>query len=98
MAINLPGTAPVPLTDETVNFASVAGDNDATCTGTPTNPTAPAGKVCLYLDESVGIDVTTLKGFAGLLLPARAFTIFWTPTGTADFDEFFSASWAYTAP
>jgi hypothetical protein len=97
VAINLPGIAPVALTDETVNFASGAGDNDATCTGTPTNPTAPAGKVCIYLDSSAGIDVASLEGYEGNVLPARAFTIYWTPDGT-DLDEFVSASWAYTAP
>jgi hypothetical protein len=98
MAVNLPGIAPVALTDETVNFASDAADNDATCTGTATNPTAPAGKVCIYLDDSAGIDVATLEGYDGNLLPARAFTIYWNPNGTANLDEFLYASWAYTAP
>jgi hypothetical protein len=98
VAINLPGIAPVPLSDETVNFASGAGDNDATCTGTPTNPTAPAGKVCIYLDDSAGIDVASLEGYEANLLPARAFTIYWSPNATANLDEFLSASWAYTAP
>jgi hypothetical protein len=98
MAVNLPGIAPVALTDETVNFASDAADNDATCTGTATNPTAPAGKVCIYLDDSAGIDVASLEGYDGNLLPARAFTIYWSPNGTANLDEFLYASWAYTAP
>lgn len=52
--VHLPAAAPSALTDETVNFAGtspVTGDDDATCTGTYANPTAPAGKVCVYHDN-----------------------------------------------
>ena len=44
------------LADDQVNFAPspLADDGDASCTGTAENPTAPRGKVCLYLSGSSG--------------------------------------------
>jgi hypothetical protein len=98
IAVALPGTAPVALTNATVNFASSspgASDGDATCTGTLTAPTAPPGKVCLYISVSDG---TT--GFSGQVgnLPTRGFRVGLTPAGVADAELNFIATWAYTAP
>ena len=50
-AYSLPARAPVPLTDTQVNFGAATAetsDHDAACTGSANNPTAPAGKVCIY--------------------------------------------------
>jgi hypothetical protein len=59
--MTLPIPAPVGLSDEDV-FVNVAGwqnpggqtqptttNTNPGCTGTPENPTAPAGKVCIYV-------------------------------------------------
>ncbi|MCU1359460.1 MAG: hypothetical protein JWN99_749 [Ilumatobacteraceae bacterium] len=95
----LPGIAPVALTGNTVNFASGASDNDATCTGTVAAPTAPAGKVCIYLQAATtGIAPSSISGGAGLL-PTRAFWITFVASTTGDnVDELLYATWAYTAP
>ena len=68
--VQLPGLAPSDLTDATVNFANAAGvtDADATCTGTTLAPTAPAGKVCLYLSATQALG-TAVDGAAIPLLP-----------------------------
>jgi hypothetical protein len=95
ISVSLPGVAPVALTNATVNFASGGGDNDATCTGTTTAPTAPPGKVCIYLAAASGI--TFMSGSIGNL-PTRAFRIGFDPAGVDNADMFLVASWAYTAP
>jgi hypothetical protein len=95
----LPGLAPVALTGSTVNFASGASDNDATCTGTVAAPTAPPGKVCLYLQAATtGINPSSIAGGVGFL-PSRAFWISFTASTTGDnVDMLLYATWAYTAP
>jgi len=96
IGVDLPGVAPVALTTATVNFASLANDNDATCTGTFAAPTAPPGKVCLYLQSS-GSGVTDFDGRAGTLA-TRHFVVSFKPAGPAGQDMVFLATWAYTAP
>ncbi len=96
VSVNLPGIAPVALS--AVNFASGAGDNDPTCTGTTVNPTAPAGKVCIYIGTSGGITTLGMVGFASLYLPTHGFQIIWSSSGVDNADEFLLATWAYTAP
>jgi hypothetical protein len=97
-SVELPGVAPVPLTDATVNFAppeliGVTPDTDATCTGTVANPTAPAGKVCIYIYGATGM--LQLEGGAPTYLADRAFEITWL----LDSDDVqLYATWAYTAP
>jgi hypothetical protein len=96
----LPGAAPQPLTDATVNFAAGSGafDEDATCTGTVAAPTAPSGKVCIYLFSSGGLNASQFVGLRSLMLSTRGFRVTLVPLGTDNADEFFYASWAYTAP
>ena len=59
-SIPLPARAPVALTSANVNFElnanSPTNDDDRSCTGSASAPTAPAGKVCLYIicDADVG--------------------------------------------
>src|SRR3954471_4295999 len=50
--VQLPGMAPADLSNGTVNFAAGGADADPACSGTATAPTAPAGKVCLYLSSA----------------------------------------------
>lgn len=96
--VQLPGLAPTDLSDTTVNFASAVGpvDVDPACTGTPNAPTAPAGKVCLYLSTTQNVD-TTVEGTAipslagsraGFVVHAAALN---SATGVF-------GTWAYTAP
>lgn len=98
--VDLPGIAPVALTSETVNVSAssgAVGDPDATCLGSSAEPTAPAGKVCIYIDSSSGIDLGSVSGLV-ILLPTRSFDLTFDPTGIGDADEFIFATWAYTAP
>ena len=99
------------LTDADVQFgaatAQPVADNDPACTGTVANPTAPAGKVCIYVNEGTRSNAT-LTGFSAL--PAA-------PTSGADAFGFAvriinmndpgttssptiraEGTWAYTAP
>ena len=92
-SISLPARAPVALTAANVNFASLASDNDATCTGTAAAPTAPPGKVCMYLYSSPG--VANAQGVDANNLPTQAFYIAWTATSGTDH---IYLTWAYTAP
>ena len=101
--VNLPAAAPNSLTNETVNFAGtspMSGDDDATCTGTYANPTAPAGKVCIYHDpgENSFGDASGANGWTwgDAALRTRAFYVEY---GGAPIDvDYVWFTWAYTAP
>ena len=96
-AVPLPGTAPVPLTTTDVNFSlsgAPTSDDDLQCTGTAEVPTAPAGKLCLYLYGSVGAD--DIVGEQANNVGDRAFYVQWLSDGVGDMFVF--ATWAYTAP
>lgn len=99
LTIALPAVAPVPLSGGQVNFAPTgpATDDDPACTGSVSAPTAPAGKVCLYL-AGASLNVTSLSGEAAVTLPDTSFLIRFQPTGAVGVDEFLYVSWAYTAP
>ncbi|MCE9620720.1 MAG: hypothetical protein K8R99_00060 [Actinomycetia bacterium] len=100
ISVELPALAPVALTDATVNFATnaSAGDGDATCTGSIGAPTAPAGKVCIYLSSFSGLN--TFRGFNAIepAFTSRYFRIIANPTTALGTDQFFRFTWAYTAP
>jgi hypothetical protein len=63
--------APANLSDADVNFddvglsaaAAASAEEDAGCTGGISDPTAPAGKVCIYLFQD-GVDDGTGHAFA----------------------------------
>jgi hypothetical protein len=101
VSVPLPAPAPTVLASSTVNFAPnpLAADADATCTGTVAAPTAPAGKVCIYLGQSLNVD-----GGAGFNAEQggfddRAFLVkMVTNSVTLGADMYFRFSWAYTAP
>ena len=105
--VPLGAVAPADLTDASVNFApnpsytAAILDEDATCTGTFNAPTAPAGKVCLYLDY---VDNPVNDSVLGTEVNSpgaqrRTFAVTWTDRNTDNsVDAFLAASWAYTAP
>ena len=94
--VQLPGSAPADLSDATVNFASGA-DADPSCTGTAIAPTAPAGKVCLYLASAAGagtaVDGQAIPGLAG---SRRGFVVHAANATLGETGAF--GTWAYTAP
>ena len=98
--VAFPGRAPVPLIDTMVNFdqPGVTGDGDPECHGGVFAPTAPAGKVCIYLAASSGMATNQLFGNAGYPLADAGFELAFFPNGTDDVDQFVYASWADTAP
>lgn len=96
--VQLPGPAPADLSDANVNFANPgAVDADPACSGTAAAPTAPAGKVCLYLTSSVGAG-TTLDGQAipGLTGSRSGFVVHAANATLGQVGAF--GTWAYTAP
>jgi hypothetical protein len=96
--VQLPGLATADLSDETVNFANTpaAVDTDFSCTGSAAAPTAPPGKVCLYLTQTQG-PATTVDGEAiPLLLGSRAGFVVHANDQESAAGVF--GTWAYTAP
>jgi hypothetical protein len=98
---------PIParnnLTDAqvSVNVAGAVGgptttDGDPGCTGTPAAPTAPAGRVCIYVASAT--NAVTLQGLsaAGAAGTPYGFRLVWNSANTGD--TFVDATWAYTAP
>ena len=97
-----PAPAPAPLTDATVNFekeaAGFATDADPTCNGEASAPTAPAGRVCIYIDHGTTTG-KALGGHALQYLPT-------SPTSRYGFEIATEGggngqaggTWAYTAP
>ena len=101
--VNLPAAAPSALTNETVNFAGsspVSGDDDATCTGTYVNPTAPAGKVCIYHDNSENSfgNASGANGWTWGNAGLRTRTFYVEYGGAASDVDYVWFTWAYTAP
>jgi hypothetical protein len=97
--VSLPGYAGGDLADETINFApnAAATDGDAGCAGNAAAPTAPAGKVCLYLTAAPGLG-TTVEGLAipGYLGSRAGFVVHATTAGGTTAGAF--GTWAYTSP
>jgi hypothetical protein len=96
--VQLPGPAPADLSNATVNFANPgAADADSACSGTATAPTAPAGKVCLYLSSAAGagtiVDGQAIPGLAG---SRSGFVVHAANTTLGEVGAF--GTWAYTAP
>lgn len=96
--------APAPLANTKVNFAPVGdgggafGDQDAACTGSADAPTAPVGKVCIYVAFAGGVDRDSTAGWAPFHLADRGFNIGIVPAGNPGDDMYLFGSWAYTAP
>lgn len=96
--VSFPAPTTTPVGDADVNFAPGpnAGDADASCSGTAGNPTAPAGKVCLYETSARG-DGPAATG-AGLSGATSRFGF--QVKGPVDdgSGSAISGTWAYTAP
>jgi hypothetical protein len=94
--VSFPVPAPDAPQDSDVNFApdasSATDDDDASCTGSFQSPTAPPGKVCLYVDV-MGPGVGTLRGYG---LGRRGFFVYSLPNSPSNTGA--RGSWAYTAP
>ena len=95
--VSLPGTASAVLTDANVNFGAGAGagDVDPACTGNAGNPTAPPGKVCLYLTGTIGLG-TSATGNA-LPVGGSRYGFEVSATQAADSTGVWGV-WAYTQP
>ncbi|MCB8969982.1 MAG: hypothetical protein M9964_11830 [Solirubrobacterales bacterium] len=110
LTYSFPLPAPVKLTDADVQFgantAGPVGDADPACDGTLANPTAPAGKVCIYSNDGANgtRSNSTLTGFkltaAGVATDADAygFTVRMVDAGTVPGRVRAEGTWAYTAP
>lgn len=98
--VSLPGVAPAPLSNASVNWATDGdadtADDDATCTGSYANPTAPAGKVCLYHDGAGQGDATNISGLAWVNAALRTRAFYAQFIGGSPGGVYFT--WAYTAP
>lgn len=98
LTIYLPGLAPAPLTDAMANFGPDAtpatSEEDTTCTGSRTNPTAPPGKFCAYTSstQTAGVQEVSIGS-----LESRNSVSLRLLGGTAG-DRYVTFSWAYTAP
>jgi hypothetical protein len=96
--VSLPLPAPIALDSAHVNFAPdpLAQDDDPTCTGSVDNPTAPAGKACLYSAYAWGgTNAGTAHG--SQIFPgggAYGFLVESQGSGVAGV----AGTWAYTAP
>jgi hypothetical protein len=101
VSVQLPAPAPVALTAGNVNFAPHpdAADDDAACTGTVAAPTAPAGKVCIYLGFHSNVDGGQGYDAEQAGFNHRAFLVLLrTNSASPGADMYFRFSWAYTAP
>jgi hypothetical protein len=77
--------------------APTTTDTSPGCTGTPANPTAPPGKVCIYV--SIADNAFNVRGgsvLAGAGASPYGFKLKWD--STLDGDTLVDATWAYTAP
>jgi hypothetical protein len=90
---SLPIPAPVALDNAHVHV-DVADDAGNLCTGSYSNPTAPQGYVCVYLNSSV--NASAHDGFVPAGQPTKfGFNMSWTSAAGHYWTE---GSWAYTAP
>jgi hypothetical protein len=106
IGVSFPVPAPVDLTDDNVNFAGMpnefAADDDSTCTGTVANPTAPSGKVCIYVDGFIGKNNASLGTALNNGGPAGSnkygFIILVSGNTNNPSRATIEGTWAYTAP
>ena len=95
--VSLPGrapSAPTTLAFGASDAAAVTTENPD-CAGSYTNPTAPAGYVCVYLALANNISSTAVLPWTAAEHRPYAFFIYLTPNAG---DYAYYGSWAYTAP
>jgi len=93
---------PVPAPEETtdVNFGAntpEAQDADPDCTGSSANPTAPPGKVCVYLGSSQVATDFVGQPYTAAGQNTRGFRVGIASTSGGS-DASAGGNWAYTAP
>jgi hypothetical protein len=93
--VNLPAAAPSALEHTDVIVTGSTGD--ATCTGSYSNPTAPAGKVCVYRAAGPTVADTTGWTFAESAHRTHVFYILFSGQAGGNTVTYWG-SWAYTAP
>ena len=108
LSYSFPLPAPQNLADADVQFGAgtvaPVGDADPACTGNVANPTAPAGKVCLYVEEATRSNATLtgfkLRAAAGTTTAADSygFEVRIVDGGTVPATMRAEGTWAYTAP
>ena len=95
-AVSFPIPAATALSDADVNFApdasAVTADDDPACAGSLTQPTAPRGKVCLYV-QVVGAGAGSLSGYAIDRFGFFVYGLQSSPNNAAA-----RGTWAFTAP
>lgn len=99
ITVSLPGDPGKDLTHSEVNFAPHAsvGDGDAACDGNFEEPTAPSGKVCLYLIGYTA-DISSVAGDAQDLFTRSGFVVRWNDNASNTSYTYLHFTWAYTAP
>jgi hypothetical protein len=100
---SFPLPAPADLTDADVNFApsSTGGDDDASCTGSFHDPSAPPGKVCIYPGGgncSQDGSSTGVALFGGGTRSRFGFGINGPACSVSLGNAHVNGTWAYTAP
>lgn len=101
--LQLPALPSATFDMHDVNFApdaySETVDDDPSCTGTYLAPTAPAGKICVYLEGGAGITNAQAVGWAQPQDRARGqFYVQWYDNVAAGAGATLWGNWAYTAP
>jgi hypothetical protein len=104
--IGFPVPAPAGLTDAQVTFApgtanAAPGDQDPACTGSAETPTAPAGRICVYVDaQSASVTALVAQQLDGENSEQSklGFAVQVTATGAANTNSVARGTWAYTAP
>ena len=108
LTYSFPLRAPQGIADSDVQFGAMTagpvGDADPACTGSVPNPTAPPGKVCIYVEEATRSN-STLTGFklraasgssnAG---DSYGFVVRMVDNGIVPGTMRAEGTWAYTAP
>jgi len=108
--IGFPVAAPAGLADAQVSFpagtpTAGAGEQDPTCTGSADVPTAPAGKVCVYVDAVTTAGPPNVTALSAIQIDGEnteqsklGFGVSITATGAANGSVQARGTWAYTAP
>jgi hypothetical protein len=99
--VQFPAPAPVDLADTGVNFApsTSAQDDDSACTGSAGGPTAPAGKVCVYVSQNSATNVggsLRANSVNGIDAKRFGFTVAGQAAAAGAIEV--HGSWAYSAP
>jgi hypothetical protein len=91
---------PAVLSSGLVNFNADSNpattDDDPMCTGTAILPTAPAGRVCIYLSGSTRVD--SVDGRHNFMNGSDGFYVRAVANGSPGQDMNVFFTWAYTAP